>query len=91
MSDQIELPGFLVLIFSAIVYGLWRLLDWFSGDTDEDKKKMPTIHGFGIDAQIRRRRLDLTRKDNTFRTSVGDKIERQRRGIFGSSKGRKRR
>ena len=91
MSDQIELPGVLVAAFSGIVYGLWRLLGWFSGTSDEDDKKMPTIHGFCIDTQIRRRRLDLTRKDNTFRTSVGHKIERQRKGIFGSFKGRKRR
>jgi len=46
---------------------------------------------FFVQGQVRRRKLDLTRSSNVISDSVGTKIKRQRQGIFGSKKKRRKR
>lgn len=91
MKEATVPAGLVMLIFAVIVYALYRLLRLFKGHSEDDDKRMPSVHGFGIDAQTRRRRLDLTREDNTFKTSVIDRIQRQKRGIYGTGGKRKKR
>lgn len=100
MNEKIGIPGeYIFMFFAGILYCVYRLLMWFAGgDVDEEinysvgkKPKKGSHYGFGIDTQMRRRRLDLTRKDNSFRTSVGKKITRQRRGMINRQRKRRSR
>jgi hypothetical protein len=100
MNDKIGIPGeYIFMFFMGIVYGVYRLFKWFAGgDVDyiveyhvDKESKKGSQFGFGIDTQMRRRRLDLTRRDNSFRTSVGNKITRQRRGMINRRRSKRKR
>ena len=82
MKEATVPAGIVFFVFAVIVYVLYRLLRLFKGHSEDDDKRMPSVHGFGIDAQTRRRRLE---------TSVIDRIQRQKRGIYGTGGKRKKR
>jgi len=93
VNDSDEVGFILFTFFMAIVYSLWRLIKKILGrgivDEEEKKKgkkgspKRFVKKEFFVTCQTRRRKLNLTRRDNIVSTSLGKKLKRQRRGIFG--------
>lgn len=94
--------GLLYFTVGAIVFILlsklgkkWLIKKWL-GIFPEAQEAVPVkrpkgMLPFFVKGQLRRRKLDLTRKSNFITDNLGTKLKRQRQGIFGSKKKKRRR
>lgn len=87
--DNKCIPGEIAFFLFVGLLLLGRaFLRLFSGVRIERRRgTRPT--GFGLSYQLRRRRMDMTKKGNTLMVSIGDKIRRQRQGMLKTKRKRK--
>jgi len=86
-----EFGGIVLGVFALIAYGIFKfVMRLLKMEVESDTHKCTEHHrGFGINYMMRRRRLDATRDDSSFKTSVGKKIKKQRQGM--TQRGKKKR
>lgn len=80
-DDFVPIVAFLLICFIVVI--VWWLIRLFMNlDEPKDEKRSQKHRGYGINYMMRRRRLDVSNPNGSFRTSISTKIRRQRIGIF---------
>jgi hypothetical protein len=80
-DDYVSVVAFL-LICAILLIGRWAMRLFAKLDEPKVDNESQQHRGYGINYMMRRRRLDVTNPNSSFRTSVGTKIRKQRTGLF---------
>jgi len=83
------IPGEIAFVIFAGILWVLRIVIKKFGMISLSRKRNGMPRGFGISYQLRRRRLDMGRSDSSIRTSIGEKIRRQRNGLLKRKRKRK--